>query len=102
MAEPIKNRTAVEVLRAFKVMGKQIIGRELKPRIMRVDNESSQLLKDYLFEKNISFQLVSPYSHCCNAAELAIRSFKDHLSGVYVQQKNNSQCICEIDYYHRI
>jgi hypothetical protein len=33
----------------------------------------------YLHDKNIAFQLVPPYSHRINAAERAIRSFKDHL-----------------------
>jgi hypothetical protein len=38
------------------------------------------LLNDYyLYEKNISFQLILPYCHHCNAADRAIRSFKDHL-----------------------
>jgi hypothetical protein len=36
------------------------------------------LLKTYLHQQNITFQLVPPYSHRRNAAERAIRSFKDH------------------------
>jgi hypothetical protein len=37
------------------------------------------LLKDYLYQQDITFQLVPPYSHIRNSAERAIRSFKDHL-----------------------
>jgi hypothetical protein len=37
------------------------------------------LLKDYLYQQDIRFQLVPPYSHRRNSAERAIRSFKDHL-----------------------
>jgi hypothetical protein len=37
------------------------------------------LLKAYLHQQNITFQLVPPYSHRRNSAERAIRSFKDHL-----------------------
>jgi hypothetical protein len=33
----------------------------------------------YLHQKNVTFQLVPPYIHRLNAAERAIRSFKDHL-----------------------
>jgi hypothetical protein len=45
---------------------------------MKLDNEASQLLKSYLHDKNIAFQLVPPYSHIRNTAERAIISFKDH------------------------
>jgi hypothetical protein len=79
MAEPIKTRTSVKLLRAFKVMEQKMTARGLKPRLMRLGNEASQLLKDYLYEKEISFQLVPPYSNLHNAEECAIRSFKDHL-----------------------
>jgi hypothetical protein len=37
------------------------------------------LLKTYLHQQNITFQLVPPYSHRRNSAERAIISFKDHL-----------------------
>jgi hypothetical protein len=46
---------------------------------MRLDNEALQLLKLHLHDKDITFQLVPPYSHRRNTAERAIRSFKDHL-----------------------
>jgi hypothetical protein len=46
---------------------------------MTLDNEASKLLKNYLHDKNISFQLIPPFCHRCNAAEREIRSFKDHL-----------------------
>jgi hypothetical protein len=46
---------------------------------MKLDNEASKLLKTYLHQQDITFQLVPPYSHRRNSAERAIRSFKDHL-----------------------
>jgi hypothetical protein len=51
MVEPIKNRTAGEILRAFKVMEQKLITRGLKPRLMKLDNEASPLLKDYVYDK---------------------------------------------------
>jgi hypothetical protein len=60
-------------------MGEKITARGLQPKLMRLDNEVSQLLKSYLHEQNMTFQLVPSYSHRINAAERAIRSFKDHL-----------------------
>jgi hypothetical protein len=37
------------------------------------------LLKNYLYQQDITFRLVPPYSHRRNSAERAIRSFKNHL-----------------------
>jgi hypothetical protein len=79
MVEPIKNITAMELLRAFQFMKQNIIARGLKPRLVRLDNEASQLLNIYLYEQDISFQLIPSYIHRQNLAERAIISFKDHL-----------------------
>jgi hypothetical protein len=79
LAKPIKYRTAPELLRAFQVMEQKLVDRGLKPKLMKLDNEASKLLKTYLHQHNITFQLVPPYSHRRDSAERAIRSFKDHL-----------------------
>jgi hypothetical protein len=79
LAQPIKDRTAPALLRAFQVMEQELVARGLKPKLMKLDNEASKLLKTYLRQQNITFQLVPPYSHRRNSAERAIRSFKDHL-----------------------
>jgi hypothetical protein len=79
LAQPIKDRTAPELLKAFQVMEQALLARGLKPKLMKLDNEASKLLKTYLHQQNITFQLVPPYSHRRNSAERAIRSFKDHL-----------------------
>jgi hypothetical protein len=79
LAQPIKDRTTPELLRAFQVMEHELVARGLTPKLMKLDNEASKLLKTYLHQQNITFQLVPPYSHRQNSAERAIRSFKDHL-----------------------
>jgi hypothetical protein len=79
MAQPIKDRTDLELLRAFQVMEQELVARGLKPKLMKLDNEASKFLKTYLPQHNITFQLVPPYIHRRNAAERAIRSFKDNL-----------------------
>jgi hypothetical protein len=55
------------------------VARGLEPKLMKLDNEASKLFKDYLYQQDIIFQLVPPYSHRRNSAERAIRSFKYHL-----------------------
>jgi hypothetical protein len=79
LAQPIKDRTTPELLRAFQVMEQELVDGGLKPKLMKLDNEASKLLKMYPHQQNITFQLVPPYSHRRNATERAIRSFKDHL-----------------------
>jgi hypothetical protein len=79
LAQPIKYRTAPELLKAFQVMEQELVARGLKPKLMKLDNEASKVLKTYLHQQDITFQLVPPYSHKRNSAERAIRSFKDHL-----------------------
>jgi hypothetical protein len=79
LAQPIKDRTAPELMKAFQIMEQILVARGLKPKLMKLDNEASKLLKTYLHQQDITFQLVPPYSHKRNSAERAIRSFKDHL-----------------------
>jgi hypothetical protein len=79
LAQPIKDRTAPELLKAFQFMEQELVARGLKPKLMKLDNEDSKLLKNYLYQQGITFQLVPPYSHRPNSADRAIRSFKDHL-----------------------
>jgi hypothetical protein len=79
VAQPIKDRTAPELLKAFQIMEQELVARGLKPKLMKFDNEASKLLKTYLHQQDITFQLVPPYSHRRNSAEIAILSFKDHL-----------------------
>jgi hypothetical protein len=79
LAQPIKDRTAPDLLKAFQFMEQELMARGLKPKLMKLYNEASKLLKDYLHQQDITFQLVPPYSHRRNSAEPAIRSFKDHL-----------------------
>jgi hypothetical protein len=67
-AKPIKDRTSPELLKAFKFMEQDLVARSLKPRLMILDNEVSKLLKDYLYQQDITFQLVPPYSHRRNSA----------------------------------
>jgi hypothetical protein len=70
-------------------MEQELVSRGLKPKLMKLDNEASKLLKTYLNQKDITFQLVPPYSHRRNSAERAIRSFKDHLiSGLCSTEKS--------------
>jgi hypothetical protein len=46
LAQSIKDRTAPELLKAFKVMEQELVARGLKPKLMKLDNEAQIFLKD--------------------------------------------------------
>ena len=52
--------------------------RGLRPQLQKLDNEASNALQQHLASVDVDFQLVPPHVHRCNAAERAIRTFKNH------------------------
>jgi hypothetical protein len=78
LAEPIKNRTEGELLRAYSRMHQYLTDRGLKPQLQKLDNECSSALKTFMRNADVTFQLVPPYDHRQNAAERAIGIWKDH------------------------
>ena len=78
LAEPLKNRKAETILAAYEKMHKFLKSKGMKPKIQVLDNECSQQLKDYMTKNNIKYQLATPGQHRANAAERAIRTFKNH------------------------
>jgi hypothetical protein len=68
LAQPIKDRTAPELLKAFQVMEQELVARGLTPKLMKLDDEASKLLKTYLHQQDITFQFGPPYSHRRNSA----------------------------------
>jgi hypothetical protein len=78
LTEALHNRTAPEILRAYKKLVKYLHSRGFRPKIHWLDNEASEELKQFNNSKQIEFQLVPPHMHRCNAAERAIRTWKNH------------------------
>lgn len=77
-AQPMPSKTAAAILHAFKTIHNTLVVAGLRPQLHRLDNECSAILKDYLVEHGIDFQLVPPGMHRANSAERAIRTFKNH------------------------
>jgi hypothetical protein len=77
-AQPFKNRTAACILDAYKILHEHLLQAGLKPRLQRLDNECSKLLKTFMHDQDVDFQLVPPGMHRRNAAERAIRTFQNH------------------------
>jgi hypothetical protein len=77
-AEPMKNRSDAEAIRAYSRIYDELTSKGLKPKFQTMDDEASTALKQFLHSKDIQFQLVPPHVHRQNAAERAIQTFKNH------------------------
>lgn len=78
-AEPMPNKSANSILKAYQAAHTTLVKAGLRPKLQRLDNECSKILKDYMHQKEVTFQLTPPGMHRRNAAERAIRTFKNHL-----------------------
>ena len=78
LAEPLKSRSDTHVLQAYDKLISLLKSRGLTPCLHRLDNEASNALKTRLQDHGITFQLAPPHIHRRNAAERAIRTFKNH------------------------
>ena len=63
---------------AFKINIEYFKKRIFKPVFNIVDNVATEAVKSYLEDEGINMQLVKPHNHRSNAAEQAIRTFKNH------------------------
>ena len=79
-AEAMKNKSGTEIVNAYRRGHKLLTARGLKPQLQRLDNEASEALKEFMTEEHIDFQLAPPKVHRRNAAERAIRTFKNHFN----------------------
>ena len=78
--QPFHNRTTSCFLAAaYQKLHRRLCKAGPRPKLQRLDNECSTLLKDFLAAEDIDFQLVPPAVHRHNAAKRAIRTFQNHL-----------------------
>jgi hypothetical protein len=77
-AVAIPNCQAASTRKAWETTHKSLIAQGHAPNLHILDNECSQELKDSFLKHNIAFQRVPPKEHRANAAERAIRTFKNH------------------------
>jgi hypothetical protein len=75
---PMKSRSASEWVKAYDSIHQELTIKGFKPKLQTLDNEASTALKNFFTANNIAYQLVPPPCHRRNAAERAIRTFKEH------------------------
>ena len=82
LVEGLRNREKATIMNGYKVIHERLKLCGCKPWLQVLDNEVSQLLMDYHDVNNIKIQLAPPHMHQQNAAERAIRTWKDHFVAI--------------------
>jgi hypothetical protein len=75
---PMKYRSASEWVKSYDTVHQELTVKGFKPKLQTLDNEASAALKNFFTVNDIDYQLVPPHCHRRNAAERAIRTFKEH------------------------
>jgi hypothetical protein len=75
---PMKSRSASEWFKAYYYIHQELTAKGFKPKLQTLDNEASVALKHFFTANEVEYQLVPPHHHRRNAAERAIRPFKEH------------------------
>ena len=67
-----------QILLTYQHAHQLMVSRGLRLKLQKLDNECSAALIHYLDHGAVDFQLIPPQVHRQNAAERAIRAWKDH------------------------
>jgi hypothetical protein len=81
-AVAIPNRKAASIRDAWEATHKLLVHQGHPPELHILDNECSQDLKEAFQKYQIRFQRVPPKEHRVNAAERAIKTFKNHFISI--------------------
>ena len=78
LAEDTKNRSSIELARAYKKLHGRLLSYGLKPRYHKFDNELPLAMKQCM-DKEIKYQLIQQNQHRKNPTDRTIRTFKNHV-----------------------
>ena len=75
-AVPIKNGSKGEIPRAYKSVYERSTQQSYKPRLHKLDNETSRDVEAFIAEQQATHQYTPPDMHRANPAERAIQTWK--------------------------
>ncbi|KAL7527446.1 hypothetical protein ACHAXR_001968, partial [Thalassiosira sp. AJA248-18] len=78
LARAMPSRDDTAMIDAFNDIINHLDDQGYKPNLNVMDNECSKAVEKFIKKQNITIQLVAPHNHRVNAAERAIRTFKEH------------------------
>ena len=85
----MKDAKDESMIKAFKENIEYLGDRGFKPSFNIIDNVASKAIRIYLKKEKVGIQLVEPHNHRVNAAERAIRTFKNHfIAGLCIGDRN--------------
>jgi hypothetical protein len=76
---PLKNKTGAKIKRGWTYIHERLAKGGNQPKLYILNNKASTDVKKSLAKYGLNHQLVPPHLHRRNAAERAIRTFKNHL-----------------------
>jgi hypothetical protein len=79
---PMKSRYVSEYIKAYDHIHQELTVKGFRSKLQTLDNEASAALKNFFTANDVEYQLVPPHCHRRNAAERAIRTFKEHFVAV--------------------
>jgi hypothetical protein len=74
----MKSRSSSEWVKAYDTIHQELTVKGFKPKLQTIENEALAALKIFFTVNDVEYQLVPPHCHRRNAAECAIRTFKEH------------------------
>jgi hypothetical protein len=74
----MNSRYNSEWLKAYGGIHQELTSKGFKPKLQTLYNKASAALKSYFTENDMEYQLVPLHCHRRNAAERAIKTFKEH------------------------
>jgi hypothetical protein len=75
---PMKSWSASEWVRAYDNIHQELTSKVFKPKLQTLENEALAAVKHFFTTNDVEEQLVPSHCHHRNAAERAIRTFKEH------------------------
>eukprot|EP00804_Cyclotella_cryptica_P028768 CCRYP_018720-RA/>CCRYP_018720-RA protein AED:0.37 eAED:0.37 QI:0/0/0/1/0/0.25/4/0/1148 len=82
LVRPFPTKHDVHRIAAYQDIHVRLCNANRKPMVHIMDNEASLAFRQAITSNGSTFQLVPPYVHRRNAAERAIRTFKDHFLAI--------------------
>jgi hypothetical protein len=93
-AEPMKNRTEGEMIRAYQKIINRMKAAGLGIKKQVLDNECSAAMKACIKSNGMTYELVPPEQHRRNQAERAIQTFKSHFISILAGVDNKFPYPC--------
>ena len=78
IGHPVKGQSDADILPAYDYLHQYFTSLGFPPTMYVMDNEASAAVKAAISKRGAKYQLAEPKNHCTNAAERAIRTYKNH------------------------